>query len=74
MRVNVRFDADYAEDYVGNLLSGTLERVPQLGELAYSGQRYSAVDVPYGAAKSRGSSSKRFMTFTDTAAFTATFI
>ncbi len=49
MRVNVRFDADYAEDYVGNLISGTLERVPQLGELAYSGQRYSAVDVPYGA-------------------------
>ena len=49
MRVNVRFDADYADDYVGNIISGTLERVPQLGELAYSGQRYLAVDVPYGA-------------------------
>ncbi len=49
MRVNVRFDADYADDYVQNLISGTLEQVPQLGELAYSGQRYLAVDLPYGA-------------------------
>ncbi len=48
MRVNVRFDADYAEDYVRNIISGTLEQIPQLGELAYSGQRYLSVDLPYG--------------------------
>ena len=48
MKVNVHFDADYAVDYAWNIISGTLENMPQLPDLAYDGQRYIAADLPYG--------------------------
>ena len=48
MKVNVRFDADYAVDYAWNIISGTLENMPQLPGLAYGGQSHIAVDLPYG--------------------------
>ena len=47
MKVNVRFDQDYAVDYAWNVISGTLENMPQLGELTCGGQRYIAADQPY---------------------------
>lgn len=49
MKVNVRFDADYAVDYAWNIISGTLENMPQLPGLAYGGQTHIAADLPYGA-------------------------
>lgn len=50
MKVNVRFDEDYAIDYAWNVIAGTLENIPQLGELTYGGQQYIAAEAPYPAS------------------------
>ncbi|MBR3704478.1 MAG: hypothetical protein IKM11_03200 [Oscillospiraceae bacterium] len=47
MKVTVRFDQDYAVDYAWNIISGTLEQMPQLGKLTCGGQRHIAADLPY---------------------------
>lgn len=47
MKVEVLFDKDYAVDYAWNVLSGTIEHIPQLTGLTYGGQTHIATDIPY---------------------------